>query len=200
MKKLRDTHKDVDPSIINDKTTPLGLKIIFWLGFIVAFFIGGLVVNVLEIDTSQNATLLEDFIRGAIYTISIIGWCIVYGKIKGATRQKLVDEQKKINFLESEFMYLKGYEFDLATVPENKNYETLLSIFRDKFRKGKITEIYANLPYNEKKPWTVYATVKSGKITYHHRQEQFKDFEIYSILDKELEDLEEYKKLKKPKP
>ena len=129
---------------------------------------------------------------GALLLFLIIGVIsAIYWGIWSGTRQKLVDEQKKINFLASEFMYLKGYEFDKTTVPENKNYETLLSILRDRFKKGKITDIYANLPYNEKKPWKVYATVKSGTWPFNDKEE---NLEIHSILDKELEDLEEYKK------
>ena len=121
----------------------------------------------------------------------------IYRWIRYKTREKLVDEQIKSDFLESDFMYLNGYKFDKKTVPENKNFETLLSIFRNEFKKGEITEVYSNLPQSGKKPWKVYATVKSGTWPFNDKEESM---EIYSILDKELDNLEEYKIFKRTKP
>ena len=117
----------------------------------------------------------------------------IYQWIRHKTRTPVIDEQNKLDFLESDFMYLKGFKFDKKTVPENKNFETLLSIFRDEFKTGEVTEVFSNLPRTDKKPWKVYATIKAGTWPFNDKEE---NMEIYSILDSELEKLEEYKEFK----
>tara|TARA_B100000780_G_C20993035_1_gene397170 strand:+ start:47 stop:490 length:444 start_codon:yes stop_codon:yes gene_type:complete len=130
---------------------------------------------------------------GAIY------WGFWYG-----TRTKLKDEKVKNDFLENKFSYLKNIEFnsklksiirngeDLKTI--RSEFDDILKKFVDNgFKKGKVTEITASLPYNDKKPWIVYSTLKSGTWPFNDKEENIK---IFSIIDIELENLEEYKKYK----
>ena len=118
--------------------------------------------------------------------IALIYWGFWYG-----TRQKLKDEEKKHNFLDSKFTYLNGYEFDKNTIPDNSEYKNLLIVFKNNgFKKGKIDNIWSSLPHSDKKPWKVYIKIKSGTWPFNDKEESI---EIYSILDSDLENLEEYK-------
>ena len=118
-------------------------------------------------------------IIGAIY------WGIWHG-----TRQKLSDEQLKEDFLEHKFKSLEGYEFDKNTQPDKILDESLLSTFNNNgFKKGKIKSVISSLPYSEKKPWKVFVSIKAGTWPFNDKEEEI---EIFSILDNELEELNEY--------
>ena len=127
--------------------------------------------------------------------ISAIYWGFWHG-----TRTKLKNEELKIDFLENKFSYLKNTEFNSKLKSINRHGEEIkiivsdlndiLKIFVDNgFKKGKIKEITASLPYNDKKPWIVHSTLKSGTWPINDKEENIK---IFSIHDSELEDLEDY--------
>ena len=94
-----------------------------------------------------------------------IGVAIYWG-IWNATREKLDNENEKIIFLESKFIHLKN----------------------TKEGKKTITGISVSLPHSKMKAWEVYKTVKSGVWPFDEEKEVL----IFSILDTELEQLEEY--------
>ena len=122
-------------------------------------------------------------IIGAIY------WGIWHG-----TRQKLSDEQLKEDFLEHKFKGLEGREFDKNTQPDKILDESLLSTFNNNgFKKGKIKSVTSSLPYSDKKPWKVFVSIKAGTWPFTDKEE---DIEIFSILDNELEELNEYNEFK----
>ena len=122
-------------------------------------------------------------IIGAIY------WGIWFG-----TRQKLSDEQLKEDFLEQKFKSLEGREFDKNTQPDEILDKSLLSIFNNNgFKKGKIKSVTSSLPYNDKKPWKVFVSIKAGTWPFTDKEEEI---EIFSILDNELEELNEYNEFK----
>ena len=65
--------------------------------------------------------------------------------------------------------------------------DKIIKIFNENgFKNGKIKEIICTLPYDEKKPWRVYASVKTGTWPFNDKEE---DIEIYSIMDNELSNL-----------
>ena len=102
------------------------------------------------------------------------------------TRKKLRDEGKKSKYLKSKYSYLIDKEFNEETKSSNKEFNEILKIFNDNgYKKGMVCSIIANVPYNDKKPWKVEAWVKKGNAS-----PEF--ITIFSILDSELENLEEY--------
>ena len=118
-------------------------------------------------------------IIGAIY------WGIWHG-----TRQKLLDEEIKADFLENKFKILEGCEFDKNTQPNDILDKDLIRLFNSNgFKKGKIKSVTSSLPYNNKKPWKVFVLIKSGTWPFNDKEEEL---EIFSILDNELEELSDY--------
>ena len=114
--------------------------------------------------------------------ISAIYWGIWHG-----TRTKLSSEDKKIEYLESQYNFLKGLEFDSKIDINNFETEKIIDVFKKSgFKKGKVEEISASIPYNDKSPWKVYATVKSGTWPFNDKQE---DVLIFSIYDSDLSKL-----------
>jgi len=109
------------------------------------------------------------------------------------SRQKLDNEEKKIKFLESKYSYLKDKKFNKETKSSNIEFNEILKIFNDKgFKKGRVTDITAKLPYDEEEPWKVLAYVKNPTINIFVEDKE--DWvTIFSILDSELENLKEYK-------
>ena len=117
---------------------------------------------------------------------SAIYWGIWYG-----TREKLENEDDKSDFLESYYSYLKDLEFNEETKPLNEEFANILEIYKAKgFKRGKVVEVNASLPHNCKKPWKVFSTLKSGTWPINDKEV---NIEIYSIIDSDLENLEEYK-------
>ena len=116
-------------------------------------------------------------IIGAIY------WGIWHG-----TREKLEREDEKFNFLESKFSYLKNIKFDdNFSHPANiKIAECIKILNKNGFKKGKINDVIVSLPYNSKKPWKVFVSVKSGTWPINDKEE---DIEIHTVLDSELNQL-----------
>ena len=111
--------------------------------------------------------------------IAAIYWGFWHG-----TRTKLDNEDIKSEFLESKFNYLKDLKFDKETITQDPDFQRILEIFRKAgYKKGTVTEINSSLPYSEKKPWKVYATVKAGTWPFTDKEDSI---EIYSIFDKEL--------------
>ena len=51
-------------------------------------------------------------------------------------------------------------------------------------------------PHNDKEPWKVFATFKGGTLLSGPYED---DIELFSILDSDLENLEEYKNYQLPK-
>ena len=122
-------------------------------------------------------------IIGAIY------WGIWHG-----IRQKFSDEQLKEDFLEYKFKSFEGREFDKNTQPDKILYESLLSTFNNNgFKKGEIKSITSYLTYSDKKPWKVFVSIKAGTWPFNDKEEEI---EIFSILDNELEELNEYNEFK----
>jgi hypothetical protein len=116
---------------------------------------------------------------------SAIYWGFWYG-----TRTKIEMEDKKLEFLESKFEYLKDYKFDKETITSNSEISRILSLLNQNgFKKGTITGVDSSLPHNEKKPWKVYLTVKSGTWPFNDKEEQI---EIFNMFDKELSSNEEF--------
>ena len=105
-------------------------------------------------------------------------------------RQKLTDEKEKINFLESKFLYLKWKKIDKETSSNQKEFSELLEEWRKHKgkKKGEIIQVDSNLPFSKKKPWKVIVTIKSGTWPFDNED----TMEIFSILDKDLENLKEY--------
>ena len=92
---------------------------------------------------------------------------------------------------------MEGREFDKNTQPDEILDESLLSTFNNNgFKKGKIKSVTSSLPYNDKKPWKVFVSIKAGTWPFTDKEEEI---EIFSILDNELEELNEYNEFKKNK-
>ena len=114
-----------------------------------------------------------------IGVFSAIYWGFWHG-----TRKKLHNEKEKSDFLESKFKHLKNLEFKKDDIEHDFEIDKIIKIFNENgFKKGKIKEIICTLPYDEKKPWRVYATVKTGTWPFNDKEE---DIEIFSIMDDEL--------------
>lgn len=110
---------------------------------------------------------------------SAIYWGFWYG-----TRTKLQNEEEKSDFLESKFKHLKNLEFKKDDIEHDLEIEKIIKIFNENgFKKGIVKEIICTLPYDEKKPWRVYASVKTGTWPFNDKEE---DIEIFSIMDDEL--------------
>ena len=110
---------------------------------------------------------------------SAIYWGFWYG-----TRTKLQNEEEKSDFLESKFKHLKNLEFKKDDIEHDLEIDKIIKIFNENgFKKGTIKEIICALPYDEKKPWRVYASVKTGTWPFNDKEE---DIEIFSIMDDEL--------------
>ena len=110
---------------------------------------------------------------------SAIYWGFWYG-----TRTKLQNEKEKSDFLESKFKHLKNLEFKKDDIEHDLEIEKIIKIFNENgFKKGIVKEIICTLPYDEKKPWRVYASVKTGTWPFNDKEE---DIEIFSIMDDEL--------------
>jgi len=119
-----------------------------------------------------------------------IGYAIYYG-IWNGTRKILDNEKEKISYLKSKYEYLVDLNFDQNTSITDEDFERVLRLLSNNgFKKGTITEINLAIPYNEKKPWKVELTVKSGTWPFNDKE---KNFIIYSILDNELEELKHFK-------
>ena len=121
----------------------------------------------------------------------LIGICsAIYWGVWHGTRTRLEKEDEKIEFLESKFEFLKDFIFNKETTSSNTELSRILSLLNENgFKKGNITSIDCALPHNEKKPWKVYLTVKSGTWPFNDKEEQI---EIYTIFDKELSDADAY--------
>ena len=121
----------------------------------------------------------------------IIGICsAIYWGFWHGTRTKIENEDVKIEYLESKFEFLKDFSFDKETLSSNSELSRILSLLNQNgFKKGNITSVDCALPHNEKKPWKVYLTVKSGTWPFTDKEEQI---EIYIISDKELSEADEY--------
>lgn len=110
---------------------------------------------------------------------SAIYWGFWYG-----TRTKLQNEKEKSDFLESKFKHLKNLEFKKDDIEHELEIDKIIKIFNENgFKKGIVKEIICTLPYDEKKPWRVYASVKTGTWPFNDKEE---DIEIFSIMDDEL--------------
>ena len=110
---------------------------------------------------------------------SAIYWGFWYG-----TRTKLQNEEEKSDFLESKFKHLKNLEFKKDDIEHDFEIDKIIKIFNENgFKKGIVKEIICTLPYDEKKPWRVYASVKTGTWPFNDKEE---DIEIFSIMDDEL--------------
>jgi len=110
---------------------------------------------------------------------SAIYWGFWYG-----TRTKLQNEKEKSDFLESKFKHLKNLEFKKDDIEHDLEIDKIIKIFNENgFKKGIVKEIICTLPYDEKKPWRVYASVKTGTWPFNDKEE---DIEIFSIMDDEL--------------
>ena len=110
---------------------------------------------------------------------SAIYWGFWYG-----TRTKLQNEEEKSDFLESKFKHLKNLEFKKDDIEHDFEIDKIIKIFNENgFKNGTIKEIICTLPYDEKKPWRVYASVKTGTWPFNDKEE---DIEIFSIMDDEL--------------
>ena len=121
----------------------------------------------------------------------IIGICsAIYWGFWHGTRTKIEKEDVKIEYLESKFEFLKDFSFDKETLSSNSELSRVLSLLNQNgFKKGNIISVDCVLPYNEKKPWKVYLTVKSGTWPFNDKEEEI---EIYTISDKELSEADEY--------
>jgi hypothetical protein len=121
----------------------------------------------------------------------IIGICsAIYWGFWHGTRTKIEKEDVKIEYLESKFEFLKDFSFDKETLSSNSELSRVLSLLNQNgFKKGNIISVDCVLPYNEKKPWKVYLTVKSGTWPFNNKEEEI---EIYTISDKELSEADEY--------
>ena len=121
----------------------------------------------------------------------IIGICsAIYWGFWHGTRTKIEKEDVKIEYLESKFEFLKDFSFDKETLSSNSELSRVLSLLsQNGFKKGNIISVDCVLPYNEKKPWKVYLTVKSGTWPFNNKEEEI---EIYTISDKELSEADEY--------
>ena len=97
--------------------------------------------------------------------ISLIAFGIRW--IRYSAREKLIDEEKKHQFLKQKFTHL----------------------IDTKEGKKTITEILVSQPYKKTKPWKVYKTLKWGTWPINDNEESK---EIFSILENEIEDFEEY--------
>ena len=144
--------------------------------------------------------LIENGIGIALCVIFLTFTGFIYRLIKSKTRTKLNNEEEKIDYLENKFSYLKNIEFNTKTKQITQKGEELktiksefndvIKIFTDNgFKKGEITEILVSLPYNKKKPWKVYTTLKKRNWLINDKKE---NIEIFSIYDQNLEALEEY--------
>jgi len=123
--------------------------------------------------------------------ILFIGFAI-YWFFWHQSRQKMENEEEKIKFLKSKFSYLEDKEFNKETKSSDIEFNEILKIFNDKgFKKGRVAEIGVHLPYDDEKPWKVYALVKKGHALLFNDKEDV--IIIFSILDSELENLKEYK-------
>lgn len=94
--------------------------------------------------------------------------------IRYQSREKLLDENEKISFLEGKF----------------KN------LLNTKEGKKEITDISVSQPFKSNKPWVVYKTLKWGTWPFNDKEE---DEILFSISDEDLEGLDEYKDFKKQK-
>ena len=128
---------------------------------------------------------------GFLVLALIIGICsAIYWGIWHGTRTKIEKEDVKIEYLESKFEFLKDFSFDKETLSSNSELSRVLSLLsQNGFKKGNIISVDCVLPYNEKKPWKVYLTVKSGTWPFNNKEEEI---EIYTISDKELSEADEY--------
>ena len=101
-----------------------------------------------------------------------------------ATRTKLQNEKKKIEFLESKFMHLRNFNFNKDTIPfSNPEFLNIVSLLSEnEITTGIIKEVYCSVPYNKKKPWKVYLKVKIGTWPF----DRIKRIEIFKILDQLL--------------
>ena len=115
----------------------------------------------------------------------VIGVCsAIYWGFWHGTRTKLQNEEEKSDFLESKFKHLKNLEFKKDDIEHDLEIEKIIKIFNENgFKKGIVKEIICTLPYDEKKPWRVYASVKTGTWPFNDKEE---DIEIFSIMDDEL--------------
>ena len=115
----------------------------------------------------------------------VIGVCsAIYWGFWHGTRTKLQNEEEKSDFLESKFKHLKNLEFKKDDIEYDLEIEKIIKIFNENgFKKGIVKEIICTLPYDEKKPWRVYASVKTGTWPFNDKEE---DIEIFSIMDDEL--------------
>lgn len=94
--------------------------------------------------------------------------------IRYQSREKLLDENEKISFLEGKF----------------KN------LLNTKEGKKEITDISVSQPFKSNKPWVVYKTLKWGTWPFNDKEE---DEILFSISDEDLESLDEYKDFKNQK-
>tara|TARA_B100000767_G_C19596417_1_gene463709 strand:- start:111 stop:509 length:399 start_codon:yes stop_codon:yes gene_type:complete len=113
----------------------------------------------------------------------------IYFGIWFATRTKLQDEKIKINFLESYFNDLLNVEFDKDTVYKNEIFQNALNEIRKGGKKGTISKISVNIPHNPKHDWRVRLEVKSGIWPINERT---RNVTVFSILDSQFEEFEEY--------
>ena len=119
--------------------------------------------------------LIENVFGIALCVIFLTVTGFIYRLIKSKTRTKLNNEEEKIDYLENKFSYLKNIEFNTKTkkiTQKGEELKTIKSEFNDVikiftengFKKGEITEILVSLPYNKKKPWKVYSTLKKNPL------------------------------------
>ena len=122
---------------------------------------------------------------GILFVFLIIGiGSAIYWGIWHGTRTILENEDEKIEFLKSKFKSLKGFSFNKETSVTDSEISRVLKLLKQKgLKKGTIKSVDCAFPHNEKKPWKVFLTVKSGTWPFNDKEEQI---EIYKIMDNEL--------------
>tara|TARA_B110000259_G_C13822708_1_gene325378 strand:- start:75 stop:473 length:399 start_codon:yes stop_codon:yes gene_type:complete len=122
--------------------------------------------------------------------ITIVEYILaIYLGVWYGTRTKLQDEKIKSNFLESYFNDLINTEFDKDTVYKNEIFQNALNKIRKGGKKGTISKISVEIPHNPKHDWRVRLEVKSGVWPINERT---RNVTVFSILDSQFEQFEEY--------
>lgn len=118
---------------------------------------------------------------------SAIYWGIWHG-----TRTKIEFEKEKLEFLENKFAYLNDFHFNDESTNSDPEMSRILDLLKQKgFKKGVIKSVDASLPHDEKKPWKVFVTAKSGTWPFNDKE---KEIEILLVSNKELSENKEFLK------
>ena len=147
----------------------------------------------------SEMSAVEKGLQGAFTVLFIYLVIYVYKFFQRATSSKFNHVLEKSLFLKSKFTRFKGRTFDKNSFRVENEFvdsgftEILKLIKKKKIKNGEISEVGVSQPYRPNRPWRVFLTVQYKEFLSITKTE--KEIEVYSILDNELENSEDYKKL-----